>query len=374
MDRHAPDLRALAGRFDLPGDFLRASPLGEGHIHDTFLVVTRDAAGERRAVLQRLNERVFFDVAGLMANVGRVTRHLQARLEAAGAADAQRRALALVPARDGEDWLRDDEGGAWRAFRYVPGAVARGAVATPAEARAVAAAFGAFQRQLADLPGPPLREHLPGFHDGRARLAALHVALAVDRRARVKGAREEIAQALAQAHLAEVFPALESRGARPGPVHNDTKPDNLLRDEATGEPLCVIDLDTVMPGWRLADFGDLARAVCGRVPEDERDLARVAADPELFAGLAGGFLAAAGGLLSDAEREALPDAAMALAWEQGVRFLADWLDGDVYYPARRPEHNLERCRAQFALLRSFAAQADDLRERVARLAAGEAPA
>ncbi len=356
MNRPPCDPCAIAARFALPGRVLDAEPLGGGHIHDTFVATVSPV---ERFVLQRLNERVFPDLDGLMDNLGRVTRHLQAQ----GAPHA----LTLVPTADGDDWLRDGEGRAWRAFRLVPGAVSRNGVGTPPEACAVAAAFGDFQRRLADLPGPPLHEHLPGFHDGAARLRSLQDIAAADPCGRAASSRAELACALEHAHLAGLFADLGRLGAVPGIVHNDTKPDNLLRDAATGAPLCVIDLDTVMPGWRLADFGDLARAACCRAPEDERDLSRMQADADLFAGLARGFLHAAGPLCAPAERSALPDAAMAIVWEQGVRFLADWLAGDTYYAVHRPGHNLDRCRAQFALLRSLSRQADDLRARVARI-------
>ncbi len=355
-----PDLRAACAGFGLAGPGLRAAPLGAGHIHATFLVARPAGDARPRWVLQRLNERVFPDLDGLMANVGRVTRHVGAPV--------------LVPARDGADWLRDDQGAAWRAFAFVEGAVTRPGVAGAAEAREVARAYGAFQRALASLPPPPLREHLPGFHDGRARHRAFAAAVATDPRGRAAAARAEIAAVERAADLAGFLAGLAARGVAPRAVHNDTKPDNLLRDAVTGAAVCVIDLDTVMPGQGLADFGDLARATVGRAPEDAPDPARVAADPALFAALARGFLEGAGDLLSPAEREGLVDAALALTWEQAARFLADWLAGDVYYPVRDPEHNLRRARAQLALLRSLAAQADDLRAAVARIAAGEEPA
>jgi Ser/Thr protein kinase RdoA (MazF antagonist) len=357
MREAVPDLRAVCAGFALRGDALDAEPLGAGHIHDTFVVTGRDGRGARRWVLQRLNERVFPDVAGMMENVGRVARHLGAPI--------------LVPAADGADWLRDGRGAAWRAFEFVEGSETRAGVASAAEARTVARAFGAFQRALASLPPPGLREHLPGFHDGAARWAALHSALAADPANRASRARPEIESLGGFAHLADFFDRLAARGVPRRAVHNDTKPDNLLRDTATGEPLAVIDLDTVMPGQGLADFGDLARAASCRAPEDEPDPARVSADPERFAGLARGFLEGAGDLLLPLEREALVDAAMALAWEQAVRFLADWVSGDAYYPVRRPGHNLERCRAQIALLRSLAAQGDALRRRMEGIASGE---
>ncbi len=360
MPDSPPDLRAVLRGFDVPGEFLRGEPLGAGHIHDTFVVHALAGAVERRFVLQRLDERVFPDVAALMENVSRVTRHVGSPV--------------LVRTTEGADWLRDGSGAAWRAFVFIEGAESRPAVSGAADARVVGRAFGAFQRALRTLPPPPLREHLPGFHDGRARWAALQEVLSTDAVNRAARAKAEIVALDRRARLAGFFAGLAARGVPARPVHNDTKPDNLLRDLATGAPRCVIDLDTVMPGQGLADFGDLARAASCRAPEDEPDVARIAVEPALFRGLATGFLEGAGDLLLPAEREAMVDAAQALAWEQAVRFLADWLAGDTYYAVGRPDHNLDRCRAQLALLRSFDARADEMRRLVERAAAGEEPA
>jgi hypothetical protein len=243
-------------------------------------------------------------------------------------------------------------------------------VATPAQAREAARAFGAFQRLLVGLDVPRLRETIPHFHDTRARLAALEAAVAAGSAGRAAGAREEIAFARAHAPLASALAALHERGLAPERVaHNDTKINNVLFDDATGEAICVIDLDTVMPGPSLCDFGDLVRTVSSRAAEDERDLSRVEADPALFAALAEGYLAGAGDLLAPAEREQLVAAGEVMTYECGLRFLADYLAGDVYFRVKRPGHNLDRCRAQFALLRSLERQADDFREMVVRLVA-----
>ena len=376
MGPSAPDLRAVGARFALPGAYVRGAPHGAGHIHDTFAVTWRERDREVRYVHQRLNERVFPDVPGLMDNVGRITRHLRRRAGPdAGAADA-RRALTLVPARDGADWTRDDAGRAWRTWLLVEGTVTRGSVADPAQARAAARAFGRFQRQVADLDGPALRETIPRFHDAPARHAACAAAAAVDAAGRAADAAAEIAFARDQAPLARALVEAAADGRAPRRIaHNDTKLDNVLFDAATGEGICVIDLDTVMPGVGLCDFGDLARTASCRAAEDERDLARVDVDAGLFAALAAGWLAGAGDLIAAGERELLVTAARVMTLESGLRFLTDHLAGDPYFRVRRAGQNLDRCRAQFALLRSFERQADALQAAVARVAAaaGEEP-
>jgi len=373
MGEPAPDLRTTGQRFAIPGTFVHGAPLGSGHIHDTWAVTWRERGQDRRYVHQRLNERVFPDVPGLMENIGRITRHLQRRTEAGADVPAgrARRGLTLVPARDGVDWMRDDTGRAWRTCLLIEGTVTRDCVAEPAQARAAAHAFGLFQRQVADLDGPPLRETIPRFHDTPARYAAFEAAVAADNAARAAAARAEIAFARDQAPLARGLADPAAGGSLPLRVaHNDTKLNNVLFDAVTGEGLCVIDLDTVMPGVGLCDFGDLARTASCRAVEDERDLARVVVDAELFAALAAGWLAGVGDLIAPAEREHLVTAARVMTFESGLRFLTDHLAGDPYFRVRRAGQNLDRCRAQFALLRSFTAREGELREDVARVGAG----
>ncbi len=368
MGAPAPDLRAVGELFAIPGAFVRGAPHGGGHIHDTFAVTWRERGRDRRYVHQRLNERVFPDVPALMDNVGRITRHLGRRIAADGPAGSARRALALVPARDGADWTRDGAGRAWRTWLLVEGAITRESVAEPAQARAAARAFGLFQRQVADLEGPPLRETIPRFHDTPARFAAFTAAVAADAAGRAAAAAGEIAFARDRAPLARALADAAAEGRAPRRIaHNDTKLDNVLFDAVTGEGICVIDLDTVMPGVGLCDFGDLARTASCGAAEDERDLARVAVDGELFAALAAGWLAGAGDLIAAGERELLVTAAQVMTFESGLRFLTDHLAGDTYFRVRRAGQNLDRCRAQFALLRSFTAREAGLREAVARV-------
>jgi Ser/Thr protein kinase RdoA (MazF antagonist) len=356
--RPPPDPLAAARGFDLEAAPVEAAPLGNGHIHDTFLVGCGAGSRTHRYVLQRLNRTVFPDPDLVMANIARVLDHVHARL---GPERAVGEALTLVPARDGRPSLRDAVGETWRAYLFVADASSHDEPRTPGDAYQAARAFATFQRLLGDLPAPPLAATIQGFHDTPARLAALERAVATDRAKRAGGARAEVDFALANAGLADALVSLQRRGLlAERVVHNDTKLNNVLLDDATGRAVCVIDLDTVMPGLALHDFGDLVRSAAGAAAEDAPEYSRHVVVPERFAAIARGFVEGLGGELSTLERASLVLAARVMTFECGIRFLADHLDGDRYFRVHRPDHNLDRCRTQFALLRSLAEREDEL--------------
>ncbi|MGA0133822.1 MAG: phosphotransferase enzyme family protein [Opitutales bacterium] len=355
--RAVADIATVASAFRLPGEFVSAAPYGSGHINDTFAVHQRCGRETRRFLLQRINERVFRDPVALMGNVSRVCAHAQERLRASGRDDAPRRALTLVPTKLGADWHRDEHGGHWRCYLFIEGATGHDVVRDAGQAREAARAFGAFQALLADLPGGRLHETIPGFHDTPSRFAAFRRALEADVHGRAAAATPEIAFALAREGDVSVVVDALAAGVIPERVtHNDTKLNNVLLDDVTGEGICVIDLDTVMPGSALYDFGDLVRTSTSPAAEDETDLAKVEMRLPMFEALVDGYLSAADGFLTAAERRLLPAAGKLITFEIGLRFLTDWLEGDVYFKVRRPEHNLERCRTQFALVRSIESQ------------------
>lgn len=345
------DPREIAGAFAVGGAVAAVRPLAGGHINDTFVVETYGAG---RRVLQRINAGVFPDPDAVMVNVERVCSHAQARLAAEGRPDAARRSLALVPTRAGRGWHVDAEGGRWRCYRFIEGATAHEVVRDERQAFEAAAAFGRFQALLADLPGGRLAETIPGFHDTPRRFADFHAVLERDPLGRAAGVRREIDFALAREHDASLVVDSISQGEIPERVcHNDAKLANVLLDDVTQEGLCVIDLDTVMPGSLLYDFGDLARTCSASAAEDEPDPERMHVRPAMFSALVKGFCATAGGILTPRERDLLPFAARLITLEQGVRFLADWIDGDFYYRITRTGQNLDRARAQFQLVASF---------------------
>jgi len=350
------DPRGAAGQFRFHGDVTGIAPHGNGHINDTYLV-TCLAAGKPpgRYVLQRINRNVFRDPAAVMRNIERVTAHLAAQV--AGDADRARRALRLVPARDGRNWHVDGNGETWRAYGFIENARSFETAESGEQAFQAARAFGRFQQQLATLPPPRLDETIPDFHHTPKRFAALEQAIAADTCNRAALARPEIEFALARKGIAGVLldASLPERI-----THNDTKFNNVLLDDATGKAICVIDLDTVMPGLALYDFGDMVRTTTSPAAEDEQDLSKVTMQFSLFQALVRGYLEAAGGFLTPAEKKFLAFSGKLIAFEVGIRFLADFLAGDTYFKVHRAGHNLDRCRTQFKLVESIEQQEEKM--------------
>jgi hypothetical protein len=360
--KQPPDLRFIARQFQIHGQFLQAGPYGSGHINDTYCVVFDQAGASARYILQRINHHVFKDPPRLIENVLRVTSHISEKL--AGQPGSSRRVLTLVSTRDGHPCFRDPHGNYWRAYLFIENARTYDAVETPRQAFEAAKAFGQFQTWLADLPAPPLHQTIPDFHHTPRRFAALEAAIAADVANRAALALPEIQFALRQKGLVRVL--LDSK--LPERVtHNDTKFNNVMLDDATGEGVCVIDLDTVMPGLALYDFGDMVRTTTSPAKEDERDLAKVTLQRPMFEALARGYLAAAAGFLTPAEKSCMVVSGMLITFEIGIRFLTDFLAGDVYFKVHRENHNLDRCRTQFKLVESIQEQQDDLERLVQKL-------
>ncbi|MBU0640326.1 MAG: aminoglycoside phosphotransferase family protein [Planctomycetes bacterium] len=349
-----PSPESAAASFDLEGELDSAEPFGGGHINASYLLSYCGSAGVARFLLQRLNDAVFADPPAVMDNICRVTAHIAQKLAVRNTPDAVRRVLTLVPTRAGTSFLRGATGECWRMYRYIENTRIHEAVATAEQAYAAGRAFGEFQHLLADLPAPRLYETIPDFHNTPLRFAALEKAVQADVCARAATVRAEIEFAREQRALAPVLLAAQQAGEMPERVvHNDAKISNVLFDRDSGEAICVTDLDTVMPGSVLYDFGDMVRSMTCVAAEDEPDLARVEVQLPLFEGLAHGYLEAAAEFLTPAERDHLVLAGRLIALEQGVRFLSDYLNGDIYYQTTRPRHNLARCRAQLKLFASL---------------------
>ncbi len=355
-------LRPVAAAFATGGTFAGAEPLGRGLIHGTWNVRYGAPGTARELVIQRVNTRIFGDPVQLMDNVVRTTEHLRAGLVRESVPDLGRRCLQVVATREGERFHRDPTGGVWRAFDRIRGTVTCERLSGSEQAEAAARAFGSFVRRLADLPPPPLHETLPRFHDFPARLAALGQAECSDRHGRADDVRPELETLTRRSQ--ELQRALDEAGFARLPqrvVHHDCKIENLLFDASGHEALCVIDLDTVMSGNLLSDFGELVRSSTNTGAEDEPDLERVDFDRELYAALARGYRDGLGPLLTDAERRALPLGGPLLTLMNAVRFLTDHLDGDIYFRIEHPDHNLRRARAQLRLATRMLQNQDTLR-------------
>jgi hypothetical protein len=346
------DAARAARGFAIEGALVDIAPYGSGHINDSYCAVFEQGERRERFLLQRINTHIFHDPAALMENIERVTTHIAGK--APGQTDGGRRVLTLVRAREGGPGLMDEDGAFWRMYPFIEGARSYDVVESAAQAYEAARAFGEFQRMLADLPAPRLHETIPDFHNTPKRLAALKRVTETDALGRAQEAEREIAFAFERTSVTRL---LVEAGLPERATHNDTKINNVLLDERTGKGICVIDLETVMPGLAPFDFGDMVRTMSCRAAEDERDLARVRIEMEMFKALAQGYLSVAGGFLSDAEKGMLVEAGRVITLEQGIRFLTDYLDGDGYYKVHRAGQNLDRARAQFRLVESMEAQA-----------------
>ena len=358
MELNGNDKVGEAARaFAIEGEFAGAAPYGSGHINDSYCAVFRRNAAPSRYLLQRINHHIFKNPVTLMENIERVTAHVAAQLSTHP--DRERRVLTLIPARSGGVLHVDADGNYWRAYTFIDHATTYNSVESADQAFQAAKAFGEFQRMLADLPAPRLHDTIPDFHYTPKRFAALEQAIAGDVAGRVAQAGPEIEFALARKSLPGV---LVGAGLPERVTHNDTKINNVLLDDATGEGTCVIDLDTVMPGLAAYDFGDMVRTATCPAPEDEQDLSRVEMQFPLFEALARGYMSTAGEFLTPAEKESLAVAGKLITFEIGIRFLTDYLSGDTYFKVHRQGHNLERSRAQFKLLESIERQESRMRE------------
>ncbi|HCE46965.1 MAG TPA: mucin desulfatase [Lentisphaeria bacterium] len=355
------DIKSICRNFQISGDYISAAPYGSGHINDTFEVIINQGGLKVRYILQRINHNIFKNPAALMENVDRVTTHIQKKLSASG--EATRRTLSLIRAADGKSYAKDPAGNFWRTYIFVEHTKSYNIIETIEQAFQAAKAFGDFQKHLVDLPGGRLNETIPDFHNTPKRFEAFEKALAADICSRAKSAEKEIKFAIRKKEMAATLLRLCGEGKIPERItHNDTKLNNVLLDEKTGEAVCVIDLDTVMPGLALYDFGDLVRTSTSPAAEDEKDLSQVQMQMHMFEALARGYLDASGEFLTKTEVEYLPFSGKLITFEIGLRFLTDYLSGDTYFKIHREGHNLDRCRTQFKLVESIEAQEDEMQE------------
>jgi len=359
--RMKADPATVVQHFQFEGDFLEATPYGFGHINDTYAAYFRKADGTtHRYILQRINHNVFKDVERLMQNIAGVTAHLRAKIAAVGG-DPDRETLTIIPTVEGRTFYQAPDGSYWRGYIFIEGALTYEEVASLEHVYNAAKAFGRFQKLLSDFPADRLYETIPDFHHTGKRFEAFVAAVERDVANRAQSVRDEIAFVEQRAAEATVLVDLLAEGKLPQRVtHNDTKFNNVMIDDETGEGVCVIDLDTVMPGLALYDFGDSVRSAANTAAEDERDLSRVHTDLRVFECLVHGYLDAARDFLTPMEVDLLPFSARLMTFECGMRFLTDYLNGDVYFKTHRENQNLDRCRTQFKMVADMEAKSTQM--------------
>ena len=361
-------IQEVLSAYDFPATMLGAVRYGQGHINDTFCVICQPQEGDAiRFILQGLSSAAFPRPAELMENFVGITSYLREKVIANGG-DPLRETLSLVKTRDGKDFYTDSNGKVWRLTPFIEGTECYQA-ATPELFEASARCFGRFQYMLQGYPAETLHETIVNFHNTEDRYNKFLAALEADKMGRAKDVQAEIE--FVTSRKADCSVALQALrdGILPLRVtHNDTKLNNILIDRATGEGICVIDLDTTMPGLSMNDFGDSIRFGANHSKEDEKDLSKVNFDIELYEAYTRGFIQGANGGLTEAELKYLPWGARLMTLECGIRFLTDYLDGDNYFRIHYPEQNLDRCRTQFKLVRDMEEQFEEMAAVVAKYA------
>ena len=345
------EIKKIADQFAFTGELISCAPCGSGHINGTYMLRYRiGEMGSIKVILQKINREIFQKPEELMENIAGVTGHLKKKVIEKGG-DLEREVLNLIPTKEGKAYLTDENGECWRAYIFITDASSYDQVENPDQFYQAAMAFGNFQNLLADYPADTLFETIEGFHDTKARFEFFKRAVETDIKSRAAGVEKEIQFVLDHEDVACCFSNLQAKGEIPLRVtHNDTKLNNIMIDNKTGKAICVIDLDTVMPGLAVNDFGDAIRFGASTGAEDEKDLSKVECSMELFDLFTKGFIEGCNGKLTKREMELLPMGAKVMTFECGMRFLTDYLQGDTYFKIHREEHNLDRCRTQFKLV------------------------
>ncbi|CAN5287723.1 aminoglycoside phosphotransferase family protein [soil metagenome] len=347
----------IISQFNIPGKITSCKPYGSGHINDTYRLINAEG---NDYLLQRINHYVFKDVPALMKNLVLVTRHLKDKLSAIPGANPDAETLTLVQCRDGSFYHEDAAGNYWRVFNFLSNTRSYDQVETTTQACEGGKAFGRFQYLLADIPPSSIIATIPRFHDIEYRLENLDKAIAADAAHKLSSIFPEIRFINERRTAMSEIIRLGRAGVLPQRIiHNDTKFNNVLLDK-NDKAQCVIDLDTIMPGYVAYDFGDAIRTIINAAPEDEPELSKIQLNIPLFKAYVKGYLQQAGVFLTATEVSSLINGALLLPYMQGVRFLTDYLDGDLYFKIHSPGHNLQRARAQFELVRKLEAAKDEL--------------
>ena len=327
---------------------VKVEPLGKGHINDSYRVATAD----KEYVLQRINHNIFKNVHELQNNIHRVTSHIRAKLIEKGVTDVERRVITLIPTHEGALYYKDNNGDYWRLMIFIKDSKSYEEI-NPDLAYRAGMAFGEFQKALEDIPGEPLFETIPNFHNMENRLEAFRESVKANKAGRLDEVSDLVKEIEDRAEEMCKAERMHREGKLPKRInHCDTKVNNILFDN-DDQVICVVDLDTVMPGFVLSDFGDFIRTGANTGAEDDKNLDNVSVNLDIFEAYAKGYLKHAASFLTDAEIDNLPYGAKLLTYMQTVRFFTDYIDGDTYYKIAYPEHNLVRTKAQFKLLQSL---------------------
>ncbi|MBQ6998273.1 MAG: phosphotransferase [Clostridia bacterium] len=359
------NLKKIAESFQIEGEYVDASPYGEGHINSTFLLKT---TAEEKYILQKINNTVFSSPEELMDNVVMVTEFLKKKIDAAGG-NSKRETLTVIPAKDGKSYVKTENGDYYRVYIFIDDAISFQVVEDPMDFYNAAAAFGKFQNMLSDFEADKLHETIKNFHNTKTRFDDFEKAVADNKSGKAADVQAEIDFAMARKCDAAIIVDGIAEGRIPLRVtHNDTKLNNVLVDSESGKGICVIDLDTVMPGSLLYDFGDSIRFGTNPAAEDEKDLSKVYCDLNLFEHYVKGFLSEVGDSITKEEIELLPMSAKLMTLECGIRFLGDHLNGDVYFKIHRENHNLDRARTQFKMVADMEEKMEQMKAIVAKCA------
>lgn len=360
----------IISNFATKGSVANVEPHGSGHIHDTFKVSTVEPEFPDY-LLQRINHNIFKDIPALTENVQRVTTHLRKRLEAIPGTAPDKEVLTLVPTRQGEGYYMDSDGNFWRVYIYLKNTRSYDIAQTIQQAYEAGKAFGRFQSLLSDLDATELHEIIPHFHDIENRFKLFQRAMVRDPKGRVKDVAAEVSFVLERIEAMSTICKLGRQGKLPlRTTHNDTKFNNVLLN-SNDEAQCVIDLDTVMPGFVAYDFGDAVRSIVNKAPEDEKNLDKIKVDIDLFQGFTRGFMKETRNFLTAAEISTLSQGVLLLPFIMGLRFLTDYIDGDNYYKISFPDHNLQRAKAQFRLVEELEEKYEQLNTIILDTAASE---
>ena len=359
-------MKQILSNFKYAGEPYSCEVYGNGHINSTFKIECKDGNSVTRYILQKINSNIFPDTDALTENIENVTEFLKEKITKRGG-DVLRETLSLVPTVEGKNYYTDENGENWRSYIFIEDTVCYDKIENPKDFYNCGYAFGNFQNLLADFPAEKLHEVILNFHNTPVRYETFKKAVSADICGRAKSVRKEIDFVNAHASDMSLLTDMLKKGEIPLRVtHNDTKLNNCMFDKNTGKTICVIDLDTVMPGLRAYDYGDSIRYCATTGAEDEPDLSKVNFSLELFKSYTEGFIKACGESMSYQEALSLPIGAKIMTLECGMRFLTDYLEGDTYFKITRENHNLDRCRTQFKLVSDMEKQWDKMNDIVLR--------